>query len=86
MKFSISIWYFTRSPKDAISRKLKHLLREFNTIAGYISSVSKAVGLYTLRSTNKKIQFLKAFMIARAIIARINLTKDLHALKLLNFI
>lgn len=48
--------------------------------------MSKAVGLYTLRSTNEKFQFLKAFMIARAIIARINLTKELYALKLLNFI
>lgn len=57
LKYSISIWYFTRSPRDAISRKLKHLLREFNTIAGYIFSVSKAVGLYTLISAKKKIQF-----------------------------
>lgn len=57
LKYSISIWYFTRSPRDAISRKLNQLLREFNTIAGYIFSVSKAAGLYTLISANKKIQF-----------------------------
>lgn len=74
MKYSISIWYFTRSPRDAISRKLKHLLREF-TIAGYIFSVSKAVGLYTLISAKKEDSILKVFMIA--IIAKINLTKDL---------
>ena len=40
--------------------------------------------IYT--NINKKIPFLKVFMIARAIIARINLTKDLYVLKLLNFI
>ena len=48
--------------------------------------MSKAVGFYTLISTNEKIQFKKLFMIAIAIIARINLTEDLYVLKLLNFI
>ena len=92
LKYSISIWYFTRSPRDAISRKLKHLLKEFNTIVGCIFSMSKAVGLkkksswFVYTNINKKIPFLKVFMIARAIIARINLTKDLYVLKLLNFI